>query len=250
MVDLDSVIEHAHDLGREVTPASTEVSAPESETPERPDDAEPEEAVNVEPVPDEQADVDATDDTVAEDEDDEDDAVEEVAVEPIIDEEAEVDATDDTVAENEDDGIDANADTSPPSEPPTPPEGTLIVPLDAWNKMLNQLGNLHEAGQQLAEARERAAKAETEATFLRERLAELRASDTPHSTDTADEPGGPLSTATADDPGVPLSGGTAEGSEAPHSPSPDDGDPKQTTSYWKYLTFGWRDRKKRAKTPD
>jgi hypothetical protein len=57
---------------------------------------------------------------------------------------------------------------------PALPEGTMLVPLDAWNKMLNQLGNLHEAGQQLAEARERAAKAETQATFLRERLAELR----------------------------------------------------------------------------
>ncbi len=54
------------------------------------------------------------------------------------------------------------------------PEGSMIVPLDAWNKMLNQLGNLHEAGQQLAEARERAAKAETEAAFLKERLAEMR----------------------------------------------------------------------------
>jgi hypothetical protein len=54
------------------------------------------------------------------------------------------------------------------------PDGTMLVPLDAWNKMLNQLGNLHEAGQQLAEARERAAKAETQALFLRERLAELR----------------------------------------------------------------------------
>ena len=55
----------------------------------------------------------------------------------------------------------------------TPP-GTMIVPIDAWNKMLNQLGNLHEAGQQLAVARERAAKAETEAKFLRDRLAEIR----------------------------------------------------------------------------
>ena len=54
------------------------------------------------------------------------------------------------------------------------PEGTMLVPLDAWNKMLNQLGNLHEAGQQLADARERAARAETEVQFLRERLAELR----------------------------------------------------------------------------
>lgn len=58
--------------------------------------------------------------------------------------------------------------------PQEAPEGSMIVPLDAWNRMLNQLGNLHEAGQQLAEARERAAKAETEATFLKERLAELR----------------------------------------------------------------------------
>jgi hypothetical protein len=56
----------------------------------------------------------------------------------------------------------------------SPPEGTMLVPLDAWNRMLNQLGNLHEAGQQLAEAKERAAKAETEARFLKERLAELR----------------------------------------------------------------------------
>jgi len=58
--------------------------------------------------------------------------------------------------------------------PPEVPEGSMLVPLDAWNRMLNQLGNLHEAGQQLAEARERAAKAETEALFLRERVRELR----------------------------------------------------------------------------
>ncbi len=62
-----------------------------------------------------------------------------------------------------------------PAEKPQIPEGSMLVPLDAWNKMLNQLGNLHEAGQQLAEARERAGKAETEARFLKERLAELRA---------------------------------------------------------------------------
>lgn len=60
-----------------------------------------------------------------------------------------------------------------------PGTDTMIVPIDAWNKMLAQLGNLHEAGQQLAEARERAAKAETEAAFLRERLAELRTSQSP-----------------------------------------------------------------------
>jgi hypothetical protein len=70
----------------------------------------------------------------------------------------------------------AEPDPGPePERPETPiPEGSMLVPLDAWNKMLNQLGNLHEAGQQLAEARERAAKAETEAQFLKERLAEMR----------------------------------------------------------------------------
>lgn len=62
----------------------------------------------------------------------------------------------------------------PTSGPPDPPPGTMLVPVDAWNKMLLQLGNLHEAGRDLAEARERAAKAETEASFLRERLRELR----------------------------------------------------------------------------
>ncbi len=51
---------------------------------------------------------------------------------------------------------------------------TMLVPRDAWDKLMDQLGNLHEAGQMLAEARERAAKAETEAVFLRERLGEMR----------------------------------------------------------------------------
>lgn len=51
----------------------------------------------------------------------------------------------------------------------------MLVPLDAWEKMLLQLGNLYAAGKDLAEARERAAKAETEAAFLRERLADMRA---------------------------------------------------------------------------
>lgn len=53
----------------------------------------------------------------------------------------------------------------------------MLVPVDSWTRVLEQLGNLHEAGQQLAEARERAAKAETEAAFLRQQLAELRARD-------------------------------------------------------------------------
>lgn len=54
------------------------------------------------------------------------------------------------------------------------PEGSILVPIDAWDNLLGQLGNLHEAGQQLADARERAAKAETEAEFLKERLRDLR----------------------------------------------------------------------------
>jgi hypothetical protein len=164
MVDLDAVLEHAHDLGRETTPA--------------PD-----------PEPSHQAgdDEDATND------------------------------------------------------PPTPPEGTLIVPLDAWNKMLNQLGNLHDAGQQLAEARERAAKAETESTFLRERLAELRAESTEHR-------------AQAEKPDVSeLSEEAITGDPSDSPPLNEDGrgtpetmqGDEPTTSYWRYLTFGWRDRKKR-----
>lgn len=51
---------------------------------------------------------------------------------------------------------------------------SMLVPRDAWDKLMDQLGNLHEAGMELASARERAAKAETEATFLRERLTEMR----------------------------------------------------------------------------
>lgn len=58
--------------------------------------------------------------------------------------------------------------------PTAAPEGSILVPIDAWDRLLGQLGNLHEAGQQLAEARERAAKAETEAEFLKERLREMR----------------------------------------------------------------------------
>jgi len=50
----------------------------------------------------------------------------------------------------------------------------LPIPRSALERMFEQLGNLHAGGQELAEARERAARAETEATFLRERIAELR----------------------------------------------------------------------------
>lgn len=57
---------------------------------------------------------------------------------------------------------------------PTPDGNAMLVPRDAWDRLVAQLGNLHQAGQQLAEARERAARAETETTFLRERLSEMR----------------------------------------------------------------------------
>ncbi|MFQ5555464.1 MAG: hypothetical protein ACE5GC_08875 [Acidimicrobiia bacterium] len=86
-------------------------------------------------------------------------------------------------------GPSATAAASPPPSPHAPsgaggddvaaPPGTMIVPIAAWDKMLIQLGNLHEAGQDLAEARERAARAETEAAVLRERLSELRAAAPP-----------------------------------------------------------------------
>jgi hypothetical protein len=79
-----------------------------------------------------------------------------------------------------------------------PPPGTMLVPIAAWDKMLMQLGNLHKAGQELAEARERAARAETEATFLRERLAELRQTNK-----TPDPEPQPVAAAVEDDP-APL----------------------------------------------
>ncbi len=97
------------------------------------------------------------------------------------------------------------AAVSPPiveEEQATPPPGTMLVPIEAWDKMLLQLGNLHEAGQQLAEARERAARAETEASFLRERLAEIRAvpSQAPATTPVQDEIPDPAEP----DPGQPA----------------------------------------------
>ncbi len=72
-----------------------------------------------------------------------------------------------------------------PTDEPTPapaaatvlPEGSMLVPVEAWNRVLDQLGNIHEAGQALAEARERAARAEAVAEFQaeRRRLAEAEA---------------------------------------------------------------------------
>ncbi len=62
----------------------------------------------------------------------------------------------------------------PASTGPTEDGSAMLVPRDAWDRLIDQLGNLHEAGLMLAEARERAVKAETETAFLRERLADMR----------------------------------------------------------------------------
>ncbi|HSG79726.1 MAG TPA: hypothetical protein VLD62_09110, partial [Acidimicrobiia bacterium] len=66
------------------------------------------------------------------------------------------------------------AGPAPATTGPTEDGTAMLVPRDAWDRLIDQLGNLHEAGLMLAEARERAVKAETEATFLRERLADMR----------------------------------------------------------------------------
>jgi hypothetical protein len=108
------------------------------------------------------------------------------------------------------------ANTPPVAEASPAPPGTMLVPIEAWDKMLLQLGNLHEAGQQLAEARERAARAETEAAFLRERLAEMR---------------------TARD-GAMMTAGAAE----PASTLPPDGRPSFTAYLWRSATSRLRPR--------
>jgi hypothetical protein len=56
---------------------------------------------------------------------------------------------------------------------------SAVVPLDTWTRILEQVGNVHEAGQQLAEARERAARAEVENRFLKEQLADLKSQRRP-----------------------------------------------------------------------
>lgn len=119
-------------------------------------------------------------------------------------------------------------------EPRDPTPDTMLVPVDAWNKMLSQLGNLHEAGQQLAEARERAAKAETEAEFLRRRLAELRDDHLPERPAPESDPSEPK------EPAAPGGGdeGDDENDDAAH------GSHAATTSYWRYLTVGWRNRRR------
>jgi len=134
-------------------------------------------------------------------------------------------------SESETDTVESAAPTSetaPAADPPqeTLPPDTMIVPVDAWNKMLNQLGNLHEAGQQLAEARERAAKAETEAKFLRVQLADSRSDEILAEPEPTEEI---VATPTPpDEIELPV--------EVTES-TPD------STTYWRYLTSGWRDRK-------
>ena len=123
---------------------------------------------------------------------------------------------------------------------------TMIVPVDAWNKMLNQLGNLHEAGQQLAEARERAAKAETEARFLRERLAELRATPTPAPAEAGAPPPPVPAAPTPPQPAVTVDAPEPTGDpvDAPEEPSGTDTDQPATTSFFRYVVRGWRGRKR------
>lgn len=105
------------------------------------------------------------------------------------------------------------------------PEGSVLVPVDAWNRMINQLGNLHEAGQQLAEARERAARAETEAVFLRERLSELR-----KQTEQQSEP-------------VPA----PVAPELEHPPVVDTTTPEKMDPAWLYLYRRWENRSRRRR---
>ncbi|MCL1597632.1 MAG: hypothetical protein M3094_00500 [Actinomycetia bacterium] len=146
----------------------------------------------------------------------------------------------------DDEGEADDESTREPEPGPLPesdaPMGTMIVPIDAWNKMLNQLGNLHEAGQQLAEARERAAKAETESRFLRERLAEIRASE--NAIETSRGEAADVDDGTPDVEVVHVEIETAETTEPDPASGPD------TTTYWRYLTTGWRERKKHRHSGD
>ena len=142
-----------------------------------------------------------------------------------------------------------------PTRPPEPEPGTMIVPVDAWNKMLNQLGNLHEAGQQLAEARERAAKAETEALFLRERLAEMRKTSDPSPSSEIPSPqsdpspsesspsggGGPSE---ARDGGGQTTNAPESGSEIAADEEEQAPPVAETAPFWRYVVRGWRGRRR------
>jgi len=64
--------------------------------------------------------------------------------------------------------------TDPVDEEVVSSSENMIIPLTAWEAIVNQLGNIHEASQNMAEARERAAKAEAENNFLREKIVNLK----------------------------------------------------------------------------
>ena len=68
----------------------------------------------------------------------------------------------------EEDGLEIMEDSSASDK------DSLMIPISAWEAVLGQLGNIHEASQEMAEARERAAKAEAENDFLRERIINLK----------------------------------------------------------------------------
>lgn len=74
----------------------------------------------------------------------------------------------------------ASQTTATPAAAPAPeaetPPGSVLVPLAAWEKTLEQLGNLHQAGQELAAARELVGRLEEREHFAQERrrLAEER----------------------------------------------------------------------------
>ncbi len=134
-------------------------------------------------------------------------------------------------------------ETEPGEDTPAPadtaseaPPGTMIVPIAAWDKMLMQLGNLHEAGQQLAEARERAGKAETEASFLRERLAEMR----------SEREASRASVSGMVVPPPPPAPDEPEPSEKRESPETGPGfEPaRRPEKLWRYVYRGWRRRRK------
>ena len=66
------------------------------------------------------------------------------------------------------------SDTNSTDEEAVSSNENMIIPISAWEAVVNQLGNIHEASQNMAEARERAAKAEAENNFLREKIINLK----------------------------------------------------------------------------
>jgi hypothetical protein len=66
------------------------------------------------------------------------------------------------------------SDTNSTDEEVLSSNENMIIPISAWEAVVNQLGNIHEASQNMAEARERAAKAEAENNFLREKIINLK----------------------------------------------------------------------------